>query len=137
MLQFVCDNSSLSTIYRGNVPNILLIGGFLLHRDIICKLVRQVRAIKDHYCGDPYAPVKWNLKDLKKTYYEWNDTVTFYRLMNSSKELRTELMDKFSEAKPLIFFSVIDIKVKGEGAGLKEFKRLSPGSFCKNTVSAL
>ena len=68
-MKWYADNSELTGIEGAEIPDILLFGGLIVPAESESQLQAQIEEIKRRYGGHSYAPVTWNLKDVKKLYH--------------------------------------------------------------------
>lgn len=89
-LRWYADNSELNGARGTNIPDILLFGGVAIPPDCDVAFRNMIEEIKSKY-GHHRAPIKWNFKDLKKTYEEQNMGALYQKMLTSSKEWRSEI----------------------------------------------
>ncbi len=88
MLKWYADNSEMSTV-KGK-PNVLIFGGVIVNNKSEKQIEQLLRKVKEKYTY-PTLPIKWNFKDLKEVYEEWNRQKDYELLKQKSYEWRTEI----------------------------------------------
>jgi hypothetical protein len=91
MLKWYADNTELST--EKGKPNVLLFGGVVVDSKSEKQIEKLLRDVKDKYTY-PTLPIKWNFKDLKENYIEWNRLEQYETLLKDSYKWRTEIVEK-------------------------------------------
>ena len=94
MLKWYADNTELST--EKGKPNVLIFGGVIVDEKSEKKIEKLLREVKGKYTY-PTLPVKWNFKDLKPTYKEFNRLKDYETLLKNSYEWRNELFTRSLE----------------------------------------
>lgn len=106
-MKWYADNSELSGIKDAEIPDILLFGGVIIGADAEAFLQSEVEKIKKRH-GDPRAPVKWNMKDLKKLYTKKRQVDLYEKLIASSREWRAELFTVLAAADCTLLVACIE-----------------------------
>lgn len=91
MLKWYADNTELST--EKGKPNVLVFGGVLVDENAEKEIQKLLRDVKSKYTY-PTLPVKWNFKDLKPTYQEFDRMDDYNSLLKTSYEWREEIFRK-------------------------------------------
>ncbi|MBP1838867.1 DUF3800 domain-containing protein [Formosa algae] len=91
MLKWYADNTELST--EKGKPNVLVFGGVIVDENSEKKIEKLLRDIKSKYTY-PTLPLKWNFKDLKPTYKEFNRLKEYEALLKDSYEWRNEIFTR-------------------------------------------
>lgn len=91
MLKWYADNTELST--EKGKPNVLLFGGVVVESKSEKQIEKLLREVKGKYTY-PTLPIKWNFKDLKENYEEWNRLEEYKKLLNESYKWSTEIVEK-------------------------------------------
>jgi hypothetical protein len=92
-MKWFADNSELNGIKGAEIPDILLFGGLIASPETEKSLRESVEAIKRRHAGHPRAPIKWNMKDLKGLYKDQGKQEMHDRLMQSSRQWRSEIFE--------------------------------------------
>lgn len=93
------DNSEMYWNSKLNIPNVFIFGGILIEGHALQKLRQNIETVKYEQCGDKYAPIKWNFKDLKQTYKERGKESTYANLLNSSEDWREKCFEILKSSK--------------------------------------
>jgi len=91
MLKWYADNSEMST--EKGKPNVLVFGGVIVDNKSEKQIESLLREIKTKYTC-PTLPIKWNFKDLKDVYAEWNRQEDYELLKQKSYEWRTQIFER-------------------------------------------
>ncbi|RIV43583.1 DUF3800 domain-containing protein [Flagellimonas pelagia] len=102
MIKWFADDTKLST-KKGDENNVLLFGGVIVDTKAEQELIDLFHKVKNEYTF-PDLPVKWNFKDLKKTYQEFGKEDDYNLLLNRSNEWRTKI---FKESKNINYRVII------------------------------
>ncbi|MHA1280439.1 MAG: DUF3800 domain-containing protein [Candidatus Helarchaeota archaeon] len=102
-----CDNSELKAIWGAQVPDILIVGGFLIPRNQILNLIHNAEEIKKSYFTDPYIPIKWNLKSLQTDIEKRGGKNLFKKVLNYSRQVRADLLNILKAENTTFFISII------------------------------
>lgn len=94
MLKWYADNTEMST--EKGKPNVLLFGGVIVDEKSEKQIENLLREVKSEYTY-PTLPIKWNFKDLKDVYSEWNRQKDFELLKNQSHNWREAIFRKSME----------------------------------------
>jgi len=94
MLKWYADNSEMST--EKGKPNVLVFGGVIVDNKSEKQIEQLLKEIKSKYTY-PTLPIKWNFKDLKDVYSEWNRVSDYENLKQNSYEWRTEIFERSLE----------------------------------------
>ena len=92
MIKWFADDTKLST-EKGNENNVLLFGGVLVDTIAEQQLIELFGRVKSNYTF-PDLPIKWNFKDLKKTYIEFGKEDDYRLLLGKSNEWRTKIFEE-------------------------------------------
>jgi hypothetical protein len=106
-MELFCDNSELSGIWGAEAPDILVIGGYALRRDMTVGLLDRVKAFKAKHGLDDHCPVKWNIRDLDRPLAAHGLQNQKQILIDKSDVIRTDLLDALTVAGAVVFISVI------------------------------
>ncbi|MHA1329892.1 MAG: hypothetical protein ACTSR2_02335 [Candidatus Hodarchaeales archaeon] len=101
------DNSELMDIWGAEVPDILMVGGFAIPRNREQILINEVKRLKESYFGDPFVPVKWNIRDLQESLENRRGKELYRKVMNKSKEIRAGVLDAMKSENLTLFISII------------------------------
>lgn len=94
------DDTELQITTKSNQPDIYVFGGFFIDQVRMPELQQRIAAIKAKYGLQPWHPIKWNLKDLKKYY---SDAEAIYsRLMEASDTIRKEALGVLAEFEAIV-----------------------------------
>jgi len=107
---FYGDDSSLASskqMSKMNVKDVRLFGGFYISQENQTRLYDSIIETKKRITGYEHAPVKWNIKDLKKDYQRLHATKVYEKVMVKSDELRTELLSLLSVHHATLRVSVV------------------------------
>lgn len=91
MIKWFADNTELTT-EKGKENNVLIFGGVLVNEEAENKIIDLMKTIKGEYTF-PDLPVKWNFKDLEKTYKELNKVGDYKKMLAKSSEWRTAIIE--------------------------------------------
>src|SRR5690554_4942041 len=91
MEKWYADNTELSTT-KGK-SNVLIFGGIIIDAEEERKLKKIICDVKEKYTLAT-LPVKWNFKDLKDTYLEFDRMEDYQSLLKNSYEWRKEIFEK-------------------------------------------
>ena len=91
MEKWYADNTELSTT-KGK-SNVLIFGGIIIDSEEEIKLKKIIDEVKSKYTLNT-LPVKWNFKDLKETYEEFDRLDDYQNLLINSYEWRREIFEK-------------------------------------------
>lgn len=91
MEKWYADNTELSTT-KGK-SNVLIFGGIIIDAEEERKLKKIICDVKEKYTLVT-LPVKWNFKDLKDTYLEFDRMEDYQSLLKNSYEWRKEIFEK-------------------------------------------
>lgn len=105
-MRWYADNSELNGIRGAAIPDILLFGGISVAPKDELPLKSAIEAVKAKY-GHARAPVKWNFKDLRKTYESRNHTALYEKMLASSKDWREETFDAASAFDYTVIMSCV------------------------------
>lgn len=94
MLKWYAGNSELST--EKGKPNVLLFGGVVVDSKSEKQIEKLLREVKGKYTY-PTLPIKWNFKDLKENYQEWDRLNEYETLKRESHKWRTEIIERSLE----------------------------------------
>ena len=89
MIKWFADDTKLST-EKGKENNVLLFGGVLVDEKAEQEIIDLLESVKSEYTF-PHMPIKWNFKDLKKNYKEFEKEEDYKRLLEQSYEWRTKI----------------------------------------------
>ncbi|MCA1536069.1 hypothetical protein I6F21_26390 [Bradyrhizobium sp. NBAIM03] len=106
-MELVCDNSELNGIWGAEAPDILVIGGYAIRRDMTVGLLERVKAFKAKHGLDSHCPVKWNMRDLDRPLAAHGLENQKQILIENSDAIRTDLLDALTTAGAVIFVSII------------------------------
>lgn len=100
------DNSELKGIREAELPDMVLFGGIAVPTSSEAQLRSDVERVKAKYF-DSRAPIKWNFKDLRRT-YEAHDLGKQYEVMlEASKEWRREIFEVIAASNCTLLVSVV------------------------------
>lgn len=102
-----CDGSELAALEETAVPNIIAVGGFAVPREQRAKLVREVRATKRDLTGDPYVPIKWNIRDLREEIEDRGGPDFYEEVAAVSRDIRSRMLGALRAADGTCFVSLI------------------------------
>lgn len=91
MIKWFADNTELTT-EKGKENNVLIFGGVLVNEEAENKIIDLMKTVKGEYTF-PDLPVKWNFKDLEKTYKELEKVDDYKKMLAKSSEWRTALIE--------------------------------------------
>lgn len=94
MDKWYADNTELSTT-KGK-SNVLIFGGIIIDSVEEIKLKSIIDSVKSKYTLKT-LPLKWNFKDLKETYEEFDKLSDYQNLLEQSYEWRREIFEKSLE----------------------------------------
>lgn len=106
-LQIVCDSTELVAIFGAEVPDTLVIGGYALPDVDLSSLVAKTREIKLSHLGNPYVPIKWNIRDLNRALNMHNINELQPVISQKSDMLRSQLLAALSGANAILFLSIL------------------------------
>lgn len=118
-MRWFADNSELNGIKEASIPDILLFGGIAVAPENEKLLQAAIEHVKGKY-GHPRAPIKWNFKDLKKTYSVQQKDKLYDDLIKTSKDWRTEIFDSVKD----IEFTIIIACIESNSAKTKIIKNI-------------
>jgi hypothetical protein len=107
-MELVCDNSELNGIWGAEAPDILVIGGYAIPRDMTVGLLDRVKAFKAKHGLDEHCPVKWNMRDLDRPLAAHGLKDQKQILIEKSDVIRTDMLDALTTAGAVIFISAIN-----------------------------
>ncbi len=107
-MKWYADNSELNGIKEAEIPDILLFGGLIVPPESEGKLQAQIEAIKTRYGGHSFAPVKWNLKDLKKLYHGKDRAPVYDRLLETCRDWRREVFSCLAQSDCVLLVCCIE-----------------------------
>ena len=84
-------------------------------------LRKAIEDVKDSF-GFNRAPIKWNFRDLKKTYIQRNQEVIYNKILRKSKELRQQIFTTVTH----IDFTIILACIESNSAQKNVIKSLKP-----------
>jgi len=116
-MRWYADNSELNGIRGANIPDILLFGGIIVTKASSIQLKESIEKVKGKY-GFSRAPIKWNFKDLKRTYSKLGQESLYQSMLNSSKLWRSEI----AEAVRDIDFKIIIACIESHSSEKKVIK---------------
>jgi hypothetical protein len=88
------DNSELNGIWDAELPDILLFGGIAIRKEAIKQLIKIIYQIKRRYSSDPYFPLKYNFRDLKKWYESSKKMDLYHHLLKESFNWRAKIVEE-------------------------------------------
>ena len=91
MLKWYADNTELSTD-KGKI-NVLVYGGVIVNNSSEKKIEELLKEVKSKYTYHR-LPVKWNFKDLADSYKEFKKESDYRKMLFSSNEWRSEIIEK-------------------------------------------
>jgi hypothetical protein len=100
------DNSELKGLRPAEIPDMLLFGGIIVPAASEAKFRANVEAVKANYY-DARAPIKWNFKDLKRTYEAHGISQHYEPMLEKSKEWRREVFEVLAASDCTIIVSVV------------------------------
>ena len=89
MIKWFADDTKLST-EKGKENNVLLFGGVLVDERAEQEIIDLLESVKKEYTF-PHMPIKWNFKDLKRNYKEFEKEEDYNKLLEKSYEWRTKI----------------------------------------------
>lgn len=101
MLKWYADNSEMSS--EKGKPNVLMFGGVIVNETAEKQIEQLLRSVKSQYTY-PTLPIKWNFKDLKSVYEEWNRESDYLQMLSESYKWRKEI---FEQSKDIDYKVVI------------------------------
>ncbi len=105
--EVVLDSSEVTGPWRAEAPDIVIVGGYGIDREKKASFYEEVANVKRSYGLDPDCPVKWNMKDLKKSLAAGDFKECLPKLLEYSDSLRLELLNVLVTLKAYCFLSVI------------------------------
>jgi hypothetical protein len=106
-MRWYADNSELNGIRGADIPDILLFGGVAIAPEHEPVLREKIEGVKAKY-GHKRAPIKWNLKDLKKTHQKQSQEQLYRDMFKSSNDWRKEIFEETSDCEFTIILSCIE-----------------------------
>lgn len=106
-MELVCDNAELKGVWGAEAPDILVIGGYAIRRDMTVGLLDRVKAFKIKHGLDGHCPVKWNMRDLDRPLEAHGLKDQKQILLDKSDAIRTDLLDALTTAGAVVFISAI------------------------------
>ncbi len=82
MMRWVADNSETYSLWKTEVPDILLLGGLIGDEQTLLALQENLIGIKRGLSMDGTHPLKWNFKDLKSHYLNAGLAAEYGRLLH-------------------------------------------------------
>ncbi len=122
MYKWYADDTEFRSEKRLIKPNIFVFGGIVISPEEDRKLREIIKEVKSKYTY-PDLPVKWNFKDLKSVYKEFNRLDQYKGLLENSYEWRREIFEKSLEVDYKVVISMLENfqyiknnlkKIKGE-----------------------
>lgn len=107
MIRWYADNSELYGIWGSTVPDIFLLGGICANNTALDHLSSIMKEVKAKYDSEIEFPLKWNFRDLNKYYQRQNLETLYERLLNSSRDWRTQIFRKVADVDFTIILSII------------------------------
>jgi hypothetical protein len=105
-MRWYADNSELNGIRDADIPDMLIFGGVLVPLNSELDLINAIEGVKAKY-GYARVPIKWNFKDLKRTYARDGLSDLYSNLLKSSKEWRNDIFQVVNEFDISIIISCI------------------------------
>jgi len=106
-LRWHADNSEMVGWRSAPIQDVFLFGGIIVPQDQETSIRQSVEDIKARY-GSRRAPLKWNFKDLKDLYKNKGAETLYCKLLDSSKEWRTELLRLVVQHKITLVIAAIE-----------------------------
>lgn len=106
-MRWYADNSELNGIREARIPDILLFGGYAIEGGQEIAVRESVEDVRERNFGSRRAPVKWNFKDLKSHYEKQGQMELYERILHSSKEWRSEIMETIKKYDIKIIMSCL------------------------------
>jgi len=106
-LRWHADNSEMVGWRGAPIQDVFIFGGIIVPQDQEASLRQKIEDMKAKY-GPRRAPLKWNFRDLKDLYKREGLESLHRKLLDSSKEWRTELLRLTVEAKVTLVFAAIE-----------------------------
>lgn len=106
MTKFYLDHTEFKVDTDASIKDTIVMGGLLIGHDEEKKLTSIIREIKSRYFN-PDLPLKFNMKDLKKKYQEYNLHAEFEAFLKDSAKWRKELFERSLEIDYTVIISVI------------------------------
>jgi len=91
-----------------DIPQINALGGFIIDSEEEDKLIKVIKSEKAKYT-DPSMPIKWNFKDnkIKETFYEFKKEDEYKKMLQSSRNIRLNILRKSIDINYQIIFASI------------------------------
>lgn len=106
-LRWHADNSEMVGWRSAPIQDVFLFGGIIVPQDREASIRQSMEDIKAKY-GPRRAPLKWNFKDLKDLYKREGAETLHRKLLESSKEWRTELIRLVVQSQLTLVLAVIE-----------------------------
>lgn len=106
MTKLYLDHTEFKVDAEANAKDAIVMGGLLIGHEEEKKLTSIIRELKSRYFN-PDLPLKFNMKDLKKKYEEYNLVAEFEAFMKDSAKWRKELFERSLEVDYKIVIAVI------------------------------
>lgn len=107
-MKWYADNGELHGIKGAEIQDILLFGGIIVRDDADRSLRDAIEQVKGQY-AHRRAPVKWNVKDLKKIYRQDSHLADLYRpVLESAREWRRQIFQKLVDHEVTILLACIE-----------------------------
>lgn len=107
-MRWYADNSELYGIKETQIPDTHLFGGFTIEIEEENNLRHKIEQIKHSLCGNHIAPIKWNMKDLKKYYEQWDSLDIYDHIFSNIDEFRYKILEEFLKYDTCIIISIIE-----------------------------
>jgi len=120
MLKWFADDTQLRTTKEHKRPNVFLFGGIIIDSFEEEKLRKIMKDVKSKYTY-PDMPVKWNFKDLNKTYFKFDRLADYKKLLEDSYNWRCEIFERVQEVDFKIVISALE-NFQYEKNNLKKIK---------------
>ncbi|MBK6827240.1 MAG: hypothetical protein IPG86_10305 [Chitinophagaceae bacterium] len=106
MTKYYLDHTEFKVVPSSKNKDTIVMGGLLIGHEEESKLTSIMREIKSRYF-DPDLPLKFNMKDLKKKYEEFNLSAEYEIFLKDSAQWRTELFKRSLEIDYTIIIAII------------------------------
>jgi hypothetical protein len=106
-MEIVCDASELVRIYSKESPDTFVVAGYSVPSQQLPSLIRGAEGIKKGFLGDFNAPIKWNVKDLKRALELQGLANLLPKILEKSDDIRNALLESLCRSGATLFVSVI------------------------------
>jgi len=107
------DHTDFRSLKETRVPDVFIFGGIIISKNSLVELIEIFRDVKSKYTHHN-MPVKYNLKDLRDKYIEFELEEDFRLLLEDSYKWRKEIFNRSKSIDYTIIISCIESFKKGK-----------------------